>query len=751
LATRLQSIFLLVLAAALLVSCAPNATQTPFVPTATLQGAVVPTRAATQPGTSIASDLLTPTEASVSPPSSTPTDEATATEATNLTAATNTPSPTDEPSSTPTETATLTPSYTPTVTPTDTPTITLTPTPATPLAEALRDIMVRVGPGSQYPPLATLSANQQLDIVGISEDGSWFQVRMPDGAIGWLVSSGPLVQTTGNLAAIPIAEPPTPTPTETPTNTPTATDTPSATPTNTDTPTATATDTPSITPTATATDTPTITPTNTPSTTPTETLTPTVTETPLVTPTETPTVTPTLGPIPSVGVNYGSSIEGVINNTTPIFHYTFQAQVGDTVRIRLRSTSGDLDPFLILLGPNDQEIQRNDDAQTTTRDSAIETTILADGTYTIVATRYLENEGQTAGEFGLTLEKVTPDEGGQTAAIAYGETITGTVEREIGFVRYSFEAQAGDVVDIRMSGKSGNLDPQLVLLDPQDVELARNDDADTTTTRDSAILGFAIPTAGTYTIVATRFGETEGVSEGNFELTLTLSTSPTPVSGVGEVQTATGTISNDQPGASFTYTVNVDEVVTVELEATSGDLDPLLIILAPDGREIVRNDDASDNTTNSRIENLLLNERGDYTFIATRYQQGVGTSIGDFEIRLIPTAAGGEPTGIYAQPIAYGSTSNGTITHGGDFTIYTFQAQAGDRVTIRLTATSGNLDTLLILTDSFGNEITRNDDVVNGSTNSEITNVVLTNGGYYTIIAMPFDGTGDFQLQLTKN
>jgi uncharacterized protein YraI len=627
----------------------------------------------------------------------------------------------------------------------------MTPTPATPIAEAVRDIMVRIGPGSQYPALATLPANQQLDIVGISEDGSWFQVSLPDGSIGWLVSSGPLVQTSGNLAAVPLADPPTETPTETPsaTPTPTATDTPSATPTETPTNTET--------PTPTATETPSITPTNTPSATPSETATPTETETPIASPTPTPTPTltnttaPTPGTVTIETIEYGAVIEGVINNTTPLLRYTFQAVAGDAVQIQLRSTSGDLDPFLILLGPDGQEIQRNDDAQTTTRDSGIEITITIPGTHTIIATRYLEAEGQSAGEFSLSLEKVTTSEPGQSTTIAYGQTLSGTVEREIGFVRYTFEAQAGDVIDIQMQGTSGNLDPQLILLDWQDVELARNDDADTTTTRDSHIQGFAIPADGTYTIVATRFGENEGVSEGNFNLILTLTTPSTPVAGVGEVQTATGTISDDQPGLSFSYTVSANEVVTIELIATSGNLDPLLIVLAPDGREIVRNDDQSSDSTNSRIQNLLLNERGDYSLIATRYQQGAGTSSGDFEIRVIPGVSGGEVTGTYAQPIAYGITSSGTITHGGDFTIYTFQGQAGDLITIRMTATSGNLDTFLILTDNYGNEIARNDDINSTNTNSEIANLQLTTSGFYTIIAMPFDEIGDFQLQLTRN
>jgi hypothetical protein len=89
---------------------------------------------------------------------------------------------------------------------------------------------------------------------------------------------------------IPIAYPPTPTPTKTPTPTPTKTPTPTPTVTKTPTPTPTVTKTP--TPTPTVTKTPTPTPTRTPTPTPTKTPTPTPTLTPTKTPTPTPTLTP---------------------------------------------------------------------------------------------------------------------------------------------------------------------------------------------------------------------------------------------------------------------------------------------------------------------------------------------------------------------------------------------------------------------------------------------------------------------------
>jgi hypothetical protein len=199
----------------------------------------------------------------------------------------------------PTATDTITPSQTSTVTltATDTP----SPTPATPIAEAMRDLAARSGPDSTYPIVATLEADMQLDITGISVDGAWFQVLLPDGSLGWLATSSTVVSATGNLSALPIVPPPTntssPTDEATETNTPrptrTPTPRPTRTPTDTNTPTPRPTRTPSNTPTRTPTntDTPTPRPTRTPSNTPTRT--PTDTDTPTDRPTRTPTDTNT--------------------------------------------------------------------------------------------------------------------------------------------------------------------------------------------------------------------------------------------------------------------------------------------------------------------------------------------------------------------------------------------------------------------------------------------------------------------------
>jgi hypothetical protein len=68
---------------------------------------------------------------------------------------------------------------------------------------------VRSGDGTNYPIVASLTQGQTADIVGISNTGSgWYQVRLPNGQIGWMAPS--IVQVSGNLAGIPRIQPPPP-------------------------------------------------------------------------------------------------------------------------------------------------------------------------------------------------------------------------------------------------------------------------------------------------------------------------------------------------------------------------------------------------------------------------------------------------------------------------------------------------------------------------------------------------------------
>lgn len=290
----------------------------------------------------------------------------------------------------------------------------------------------------------------------------------------------------------------------------------------------------------TATQTATLSPTQTPTAThtpePTTTNTSTVTATPTIatiaapsstatTATESPTRTP--APAGSQQIRYGETVTGEINDKTSVIPFQFVARAGDLVRIELNATAGNLDPLLWLLDENQQEIARNDDARNGIRDSRLMLALPRAGTYTIMATRFGEENGTSSGEYVLILTQEatadTPD-GSATPAmriLSYGDQVRGAISNADFEIRYTFEGSREDAISIDMQAASGNLDSYLILLDPDGQLLESNDDR-TAITRDSQIIFDSLPATGTYTIVVTRFGGETGSTTGDFMLQLNL-------------------------------------------------------------------------------------------------------------------------------------------------------------------------------------------------------------------------------------
>ncbi|MBI5958631.1 MAG: protein kinase [Chloroflexi bacterium] len=143
-----------------------------------------------------------------------------------------------EPTATETATITQTPEPTNTSTPsaTDTPEPTSTPRNTTATVQVQR-ANVRRGPGTDFEVIGSLARNEEMIVLGISEDGEWYRVVSPSLTdTGWI--SAETVAISGNTN-IPVIKLPTPTPTNTATPTETATNTPQ--PTDTPRPTVTAT------------------------------------------------------------------------------------------------------------------------------------------------------------------------------------------------------------------------------------------------------------------------------------------------------------------------------------------------------------------------------------------------------------------------------------------------------------------------------------------------------------------------------
>ncbi|NPA91266.1 MAG: SH3 domain-containing protein [Chloroflexi bacterium] len=123
--------------------------------------------------------------------------------------------------------ATNTPTSTP-VPPTETPTPTWTPTPRPEVVVQTQRLNVRAGPNILHPRVGQVKQGDVLEVIGKNPSGSWWQVRLANGTIGWVYAK--LVSEQGPTGDVQVAQnipTPPPTPTWTPTPRPTPTPTPS--------------------------------------------------------------------------------------------------------------------------------------------------------------------------------------------------------------------------------------------------------------------------------------------------------------------------------------------------------------------------------------------------------------------------------------------------------------------------------------------------------------------------------------------
>ena len=204
------------------------------------------------------------------------------------------------------------------------------------------------------------------------------------------------------------------------------------------------------------------------------------------------------------------------------------------------------------------------------------------------------------------------------------------------------------------------------------------------------------------------------------------------------------------------YTFQGSEGQQVIIEMSSSDLDAYLILLGPDGTSVAQDDDGGGGTNSRLITTLPTN--GTYTVLANTYSAG---ETGDYSLRAATTSArpgtiAQTPTPRTARPNSQGvilqeqgvlgPNSQVLQQDGSLYQEHQFQGRRGQQVTILME--SREFDTYLLLVGPDGQLIDQNDDAASGSTNSQLT-VSLPSDGTYTVVANAYDSDGRGRYTIT--
>jgi hypothetical protein len=335
--------------------------------------------------------------------------------------------------------------------------------------------------------------------------------------------------------------------------------------------------------------------------------------------------------------------------------------------------------------------------------------------------------------------------------VAYGGQITGQINNQNPRAVYYFDGLRGEVVSISLGATSGDLDPVLTVMDASGNILAGRDDSGGG--RNIRIDALSIPQSSRYYVIVGRFGYGLGSTTGGFQLNVErIGVSSASGSALRYGDSVINNITNMNPQVYYSFRAERGDIVNIIMRRDSGDLDPYLQVVDSNAFVIADNDDIPGSGLNAHIDRLVIENPGTYIIVATRYGQAAGTSTGRFILSIDrATGSGFGNSTQTAIPILVGDIQEESLTHDQFTKYYVFDARANDLVSIRMSRTTGSLDSFLVLADSNLQELVSDDDS-GGGQNAEISSYLIPADGRYYILATRFEReagttTGGFRLE----
>ncbi len=382
-----------------------------------------------------------------------------------------------------------------------------------------------------------------------------------------------------------------------------------------------------------------------------------------------------------------TSVQSRIDRNNQADVWSFEGVAGQVVNVAMDALDGSLDPQLILLSPDRAVLASNDDANENTRNALIANQVLpVNGAYLIVATRFGKNIGGTEGNYTLTLSG--------TGSLAINPTLAVPLATPLpGQPAILPTADTGGVglaglpvgaLNVSLTWNS-RADVRLLIRDPENRSLF----SDNTTIGSGGILA--------------RQDNLNCANPTTAPITYAVWQADRLLAGTYEVQVWLRNLCGETLLPSYALNVNVrgQPVLSVqEQPELNGRLYVTTFTINADG------------SVSAGQGAIFFNE--------------AARDLGDIRDRAD-----------VAEPLVYGRPTIGNIDAANPFTVYTFQARAGDRVRILMRTTRGTLDPALYLLDPSGIQLAFNDDAAPNDINAQIDAVIAADGRY-TVVATRF-------------
>ena len=419
-------------------------------------------------------------------------------------------------------------------------------------------------------------------------------------------------------------------------------------------------------------------------------------------------------------LNCGQTAPYSLSAVGEVDFYKFTANPNDGALITVVRTSGDMNPYIELYDSTGAMIASNNSYSGNY--ASINKSLTLGGTYTVVVYDY-NNNG--TGNYAIRYQNTTT--ACNATPITCGQTTAGSLSTAVEQDFYTFTATANDKVTIRLVRTSGTMDPYLELYDTTGTRIA----SDYTSSGNSATINSTLTAGGTYIIVVYDYNNDE---TGDYNLTWQKLNPPCNATAITCGQTTPVSLSAAGERDFYSFTVTAGDAVTIRLIKTLGTFQPKLVLYDSAGTSIASSYNYSGNDV---VLDRSLSPGGTYILEVSDYgDDATGSYNLTWQKLNYPCSA---------TTINCGQTLSGSLSSIGKQDFYTFSANAGDAVTIRVPRTSGNINPYVELYDSTGIRIAYGNAYSGNYINLD---KALSSGGTYTIIVSDYnnDATGNYKI-----
>jgi hypothetical protein len=356
--------------------------------------------------------------------------------------------------------------------------------------------------------------------------------------------------------------------------------------------------------------------------------------------------------------------------------------------------------------------------------------------------------------------EVTPEATTEIVPLSYGTPVTGSISDTTFQEAWPLSVASGDRVQVTLTRTSGNLIPDVQILDSTGTAVAQSYGADRTYAT-AQIADTTLPAAGDYTVQVSRYNGQDGLTSGSYSLVVTplgtAADNPNNLTPLGEVKAdtpVTGEITATHWYDLFTYNALGSDTIQVIAKRTDGTLLPTVSVLDANNTALRTGYNDGDTADSGAFD---LPAAGAYTVAVSRYNDQDGDTLGTYELSVHLVGSGEDSPLLKAAAgnVTYDQELDGSISGAQWYQDWSLTADAGNTLTITVDRNGGDLQPEVALLGGSGQEITHGY-TDNTYASATISRYDLAGPGNYTVrvtrkSAQTGDTAGAYALTVTLN